>query len=115
MPVCTFGVMYVSKDVYVQLLRARKELKSFSSGSIQIYKQAERGSKEEGRQKRRREERKGSARSQTHLSSSPFQRQQPELICDLFPSYKTMPRATVCLQRGANGKTDPPLADLLRT
>lgn len=45
----------------------------------------------------------------------PFRRQQPELICDLLPSYKSMPRATVDLQRGANAKKDRPLADLLRT
>lgn len=65
--------MYVSKDVYIPLLRAKKYVGVFVLvlfTFIIIGREGEQGGgkrKEEGR-----EERKGSARSQDHLSSSPF-------------------------------------------
>lgn len=115
MPICTFVLMYVSRRIY-STTQSQEIRWSFRSGSIHIYNYRQRGGarrreeREEGR-----EERKGSARSQAHLSSSPFSEAAARIICDLLPPYKTMPRATVYLQRGANAKKDRPLADLLRT
>lgn len=73
MPICTFVFMYVSKDVYIPLLRGKKYVGVFVLvlfTFIIIGREGEQGGgkrKEEGR-----EERKGSAQSQAHLSSSPF-------------------------------------------
>lgn len=70
MPICTFVYMYVSKDVYVPLLRAKKYVGVFILVLFTCIIMGR--EREQGGGKTKRGERKGSARSQAHLSSSPF-------------------------------------------
>lgn len=73
MPICTFVFMYVSKDVYIPLLRAKKYVGVFVLVLFTFIIIGREGEQRGGKRKEEeREERKGSAGSQDHLSSSPF-------------------------------------------